>query len=125
MWLDESEESLWRAAATELRWRRAASAFGAAVGLMSGPARPTSLRKTVKPFGAVVVTERNFRDHHCYGPRDMRYLYRNAPLWITTERDAIKIDPDRIGRASVRVLSIELEAAQEGPLLDWLEASLR
>jgi hypothetical protein len=55
----------------------------------------------------------------------MRYLYRNAPLWITTERDAIMINPDWIGRADVRVLSIELECAQEGRLLDWLEASLR
>jgi hypothetical protein len=55
----------------------------------------------------------------------MRYLYRNAPLWITTQRDAIKINPDWIGRADVRVLSIKLEVAQEGLLLDWLEASLR
>jgi tetraacyldisaccharide 4'-kinase len=98
---------------------------GAAVGLISGLARPTSLRNTVEQLGAVVVTERSFRDHHRYGPRDMRYLYRNAPLWITTERDAIKINPDWIGRASVRVLSIKLEVPQEGPLLDWLEASLR
>jgi tetraacyldisaccharide 4'-kinase len=98
---------------------------GAAVGLISGLARPTSLRNTVEQLGAVVVTERNFRDHHRYGPRDMRYLYRNAPLWIATEGDAIKINPDWIGRADVRVLSIKLEVAQEGALLDWLEASLR
>jgi tetraacyldisaccharide 4'-kinase len=98
---------------------------GAAVGLISGLARPTSLRNTVERLGAKVVTERNFRDHHRYGPRDMRYLYRNAPLWITTERDAIKINPEWIGRADVRVLSIKLEVAQEEPLLDWLEASLR
>jgi tetraacyldisaccharide 4'-kinase len=98
---------------------------GAAVGLISGLARPTFLRNIVEQLGAKVVTERNFRDHHRYGPRDMRYLYRNAPLWITTERDAIKINPDWIGRADVRVLSIELEVAQEGLLLDWLEASLR
>jgi hypothetical protein len=55
----------------------------------------------------------------------VRYLYRNAPLWITTEKDAIRINPDWIGRADVRVLSIKLEVEQEGPLLDWLEASLR
>ncbi len=98
---------------------------GAAVGLMSELIRPTSLRTTVEQLGATVVTERNFRDHHRYGPRDVRYLFRNAPLWITTERDAIRINPDWIGRADVRVLSIKLEVAQEGPLLDWLEASLR
>jgi tetraacyldisaccharide 4'-kinase len=98
---------------------------GAAVGLISGLARPTSLRNTVEQLGAQVVTERNFRDHHRYGPRDVRYLYRNAPLWITTEKDAIRINPDWIGRADVRVLSIKLEVEQEGLLLDWLEASLR
>jgi tetraacyldisaccharide 4'-kinase len=98
---------------------------GAAVGLISGLARPTSLRNAVEQLGANVVTERNFRDHHRYGPRDVRYLYRNAPLWITTEKDAIRINPDWIGRADVRVLSIKLEVEQEGPLLDWLEASLR
>jgi tetraacyldisaccharide 4'-kinase len=98
---------------------------GAAVGLISDLARPTSLRNTVEQLGARVVTERNFRDHHRYGPRDVRYLYRNAPLWITTEKDAIRINPDWIGRADVRVLSIKLAVTQEGPLLDWLEAGLR
>jgi tetraacyldisaccharide 4'-kinase len=98
---------------------------GAAVGLISGLVRPTSLRKAVEQLGAKVVTERNFGDHHRYGPRDVRYLYRNAPLWITTEKDAIRINPDWIGRADVRVLSIKLEVEQEGPLLEWLEASLR
>ena len=98
---------------------------GAAVGLISELIRPTSLRTTVEQLGATVVTERNFRDHHRYGPKDVRYLFRNAPLWITTERDAIRINPDWIGRADVRVLSIKLEVAQEGLLLDWLEASLR
>jgi tetraacyldisaccharide 4'-kinase len=98
---------------------------GAAVGLISGLARPTSLRNIVEQIGAKVVTERNFGDHYRYGPRDVRYLYRNAPLWITTEKDAIRINPDWIGRADVRVLSIKMEVAQEGPLLDWLEANLR
>jgi len=98
---------------------------GAAVGLISGLARPTSLRNSVEQLGAKVVTERNFKDHHRYGPRDVRYLYRNAPLWVTTEKDAIRINPDWIGRADVRVLSIKLAVEQDGPLLDWLEASLR
>jgi len=98
---------------------------GASVGLISGLARPTSLRNSVERLGAKVVTERNFRDHHRYGPRDMRYLYRNAPLWIATEEDAIRINPDWIGRADVRVLSIKLECARDDAVLDWLEASLR
>jgi len=98
---------------------------GAAVGLLSGLVRPTSLRNIVEQLGAKIVTERNFKDHHRYGARDVRYLYRNAPMWITTEKDAIRINPDWIGRADVRVLSIRLEVAQEETLLDWLEANLR
>ncbi len=98
---------------------------GAAVGLISAAARPTALRNAVEQLGAEVVTQRNFGDHHRYGPRDVRYLYRNAPLWVTTEKDAIRINPDWIGRADVRVLSIKLEVEQEGSLLDRLEAGLR
>ncbi len=97
---------------------------GAAVGLISGRARPTALRHSVEQLGARVVTERNFRDHRRYGPRDMQYLYRNAPLWIVTETDALRINPDWIGRADVRALSVRLEIEQEAALLDWLEASL-
>jgi tetraacyldisaccharide 4'-kinase len=97
---------------------------GAAVGLISDLARPTSLRSIVEQLGAMVVTERNFRDHHRYGPRDVRYLYRNAPLWITTEKDAIRINPDWIGRADVRVLSIKMEVAQGELLLDRIGEAL-
>jgi len=97
---------------------------GASVGLLSGLVRPISLRAMVERLGAKVVTERNFKDHHRYGARDVRYLYRNAPMWITTEKDAIRINPDWIGRADVRVLSIRLEVEQEATLLDWLEANL-
>ncbi|HXV35958.1 MAG TPA: tetraacyldisaccharide 4'-kinase [Myxococcota bacterium] len=97
---------------------------GAVVGLISELAEPAALRRCVEQLGARVVTQRSFRDHRRYGQRDMQYLYRNAPLWLASEIDAVRINPAWIGRADVRVLSIELEVAQPAELLDWIEERL-
>jgi len=97
---------------------------GAAVGLIAGLARPASLRNTLLQLGARIVAERTFRDHHWYRRRDLKHLAREAPLWITTAKDALKITPDWIGRADVRVLEIDLDVAQADTLVDWLESKL-
>jgi tetraacyldisaccharide 4'-kinase len=98
---------------------------GAAVGLIAGLARPSSLRNTLLQLGARVVAERTFRDHHRYRRGDLAHLAGEAPLWITTEKDALKITPDWTGRADVRVLEIDLDVAQSDTLVDWLESKLR
>ena len=97
---------------------------GVAVGLIAGLARPASLRNTLLQLGARVVAERTFRDHHRYRRGDLKYLAREAPLWITTAKDALKITPDWIGGADVRVLEIDLKVEQADPLIDWLESKL-
>lgn len=98
---------------------------GADVGLLCGIAQPRSLRRGVEALGARVVAQRAFPDHHAYQPRDLAGLEREAPLWITTEKDALKILPDWVGPADVRVLPIELEMEEGEAFLDWLEARLR
>jgi tetraacyldisaccharide 4'-kinase len=98
---------------------------GAAVGMIAGLARPASLRNTLLQLGARIVAERTFRDHHRYRRGDLKHLAREAPLWITTAKDALKITPDWIGRADVRVLEIDLEVAQADTFVDWLESRLR
>lgn len=98
---------------------------GARVGLISALARPAQLRVVVEQLGATVAAERTYRDHHRFRRADLRSLSREAPLWITTEKDALKITPDWLGAADLRVLSIELEVAEEGSFLDWLEHRLR
>jgi tetraacyldisaccharide 4'-kinase len=98
---------------------------GASVGMLAGLARPESLRRTLERLGAKVVAERLFGDHHRYGARDLEGLDREAPLWITTEKDAIKILPYWLGRADLRVLGIELEIDQPSRFLDWIESTLR
>jgi tetraacyldisaccharide 4'-kinase len=85
---------------------------------------PESLRNTLLQLGARIVAERTFRDHHWYRRGDLEHLAREAPLWITTEKDALKITPDWIGRADVRVLEIDLDVAQADTLVDWLESKL-
>lgn len=98
---------------------------GARVGLLAGLACPDGFRRSLTMLGAEVVAERLFRDHHLYRPSDLRGLRREAPVWVTTEKDALKILPDWVGGSDVRVLRIGLDV--EGPtrLLGWLEARLR
>ncbi|MDX1649819.1 MAG: tetraacyldisaccharide 4'-kinase, partial [Myxococcota bacterium] len=95
------------------------------VGLLCGIARPASLRASVEALGARVVAERSFPDHHRFRRRDLRGLAEEAPLWITTEKDAVKIHPAWAGEARLRVLVLRHEVEEGEALLDWLERRLR
>jgi len=98
---------------------------GLEVGLLSGIARPDSFRLTVESLGARVVRERCFPDHHRYRESDLRSLEEEAPVWLTTEKDAVKILPSWVGTADVRVLSIELVVEEADDLCEWFEDRLR
>jgi len=98
---------------------------GVEVGLLAAVARPHSFRRTLESIGARVVAQRTFRDHHAYAPGDLRGLSDEAPLWVTTEKDAVKLVPSWVGRADVRVLAIDLEMEDAAATLDWLESRLR
>lgn len=98
---------------------------GVEVGMLAGLAQPRSFRRTLESLGARVVAERTFRDHHAYRRRDLAGLAEITPIWLTTEKDAVKIPPTWVGDADVRVLSIELEVEEAGGVLDWLESRLR
>ena len=79
----------------------------------------------VEALGADVVAEIRFGDHHRYRPGDLADLAAQAPVWITTEKDAIKIPAAWAGAADVRVLAIELAVDEPDRLLGWLDARLR
>jgi tetraacyldisaccharide 4'-kinase len=102
---------------TSLRNRR--------VGLLSGVARPGSVRRTVEALGADVVEERRFPDHHRYAERDCAGLDHSSLLWLTTEKDALKILPSWLGGETLWVLQIEVEFEEESQLLDRLTQRLR
>jgi tetraacyldisaccharide-1-P 4'-kinase len=107
--------------------RRPVALRGLAGGDRQDPAqlRPASLRATLEALGARVVAERSFPDHHRYRRADLAGLADQAPLWITTEKDAVKITPPWAGAADLRVLSIDLAVDEADALLGWLEACLR
>jgi tetraacyldisaccharide 4'-kinase len=98
---------------------------GKEVGLLAGLANPRAFRRTLEALGARVVAERLFRDHHRYRRRNLRGLAGAAPLWVTTEKDAVKILAPWAGAADVRVLRIAAEVAEPAPFVDWLDAQLR
>jgi len=105
--------------------REPASALaGQRVGMLCGIARPASLRDTLRSLGAAVVAERAFPDHHRYRREDLAGLASEAPLWITTEKDAGKLLPAWLDGARVRVLALETVFPDGEKFLDWLEERL-
>jgi tetraacyldisaccharide 4'-kinase len=96
---------------------------GRAVGLLSAIARPDSLRATLERLGARVVAERRFPDHHVYRAQDVARL-AGAPLWVTTEKDAMKLAPEWLRGADVRVLSERTAIEPAEAFLAWLEGRL-
>jgi tetraacyldisaccharide 4'-kinase len=97
---------------------------GRRVGLLAGVGRPASLRHTLEGLGATVCAERILPDHHGYRASDLRGLAARAPLWVTTEKDAVKILPSWCEGLDLRVLVIELEPDDPERLLAWIEARL-
>jgi len=103
-----------------------ASLAGREVGLLSAIARPASLRRTVEALGARVVAERSFPDHHPYAPADVAGLAAEAPRWVTTEKDAVKLRPDWLEPGvEVAALAIELVVDDAEAFVEWIEARVR
>jgi len=98
---------------------------GAAVGVISGLANPASLRASVARVGARVVAERQFPDHHAYRPSDLRGLSDSARIWVTSEKDALKIEQGWLGGVDLRVLVEEVEVEGAEAFLDWIQGELR
>ena len=97
---------------------------GLELGMLAGIAHPAGFRRTLERLGARVIAERCFPDHHRYRARDLRGLSEQAPLWITTEKDAPKILPRFVTPSDLRVLRIRLVVEDALRVLDWLEARL-
>jgi tetraacyldisaccharide 4'-kinase len=95
---------------------------GREVGMLCGIARPASFRRTLEGCGARVCAERILPDHHRYRAADLAGLAGEAPFWVTTEKDAVKLDPAWVRDADLRVLAIGVQA--DSSLLDFVEARL-
>ncbi len=97
---------------------------GRELGVLSALANPRALRDTATALGARVVAERTFADHHLYRAHDLSGLAAEAPLWITSEKDAVKLDPAWCAGADLRVLALDTAVAEPEKFLAWLEARL-
>jgi len=97
---------------------------GREVGVLSALAHPGALRDSVEALGARVVAERVFADHHRYEASDVAGLASEAPLWVTSEKDAVKLDAAWWRGADVRVLVEETSVAEPEKFLAWLETRL-
>ncbi len=97
---------------------------GMKVGMLTGIARPDSLRTTLEALGAVVIAERIFPDHHRYVAKNLRGLADETEVWVTTEKDAGKIMPYWAGAADIRVLGVRLDVEDGDALLEWIEGEL-
>ena len=98
------------------------SSRGLAVGLLSGIARPASLapqRRSARRDGG--RRAQLSRSPPLPRARPARSRAR-SPLWITTEKDALKILPRWAHGADLRVLAIEPRSRGRGDaFVDWLE----
>ena len=97
---------------------------GLEAGLLSALGDPDSLRRSVEAAGARVVVERRFADHHRYRERDLRGLGKQASIWLTSEKDAVKLQPGWVAGADVRVVSSRVEVEAADALLGWIEKTL-
>lgn len=98
---------------------------GMGVGLLAGIARPASLRRSVEALGAKVIAERSFGDHHTWRPRDVADLDPAVPVWVTTEKDAVKLVAGWTRGADVRILASEVDVEGRDAFASWIEQRLR
>jgi tetraacyldisaccharide 4'-kinase len=90
----------------------------------AGIARPERFFNALRSLGYEVARELTFPDHHWYTARDIAGIQAaardaNAPLVITTEKDAVRCDLE----CAVLPMTVEVEPAAE--FEQWLLGRLR
>jgi tetraacyldisaccharide 4'-kinase len=85
---------------------------GRRVFLFAGIARPAAFEALVARLGATVLGTRWFSDHHAFSLADLEELRRAAPdadALLTTEKDLVRIDPERRkGPPRIESLAVDL-----------------
>ncbi len=80
--------------------RELAALKGARVGAFSGIAVPESFEGFLRDYGANVLYTRRFLDHHRFSSEELDHIMARAvetglDFLVTTEKDAVRIDPQR------------------------------
>ena len=92
---------------------------GRSVGLLTGVARPGSVKRTVEGLGADVVAAFAFPDHHPFTEREVTEAVSatsraGGSLLVTTEKDAVRLPAAVAGDERIRVLRIDAEILSGG-----------
>lgn len=109
--------------------RRELSALkGARVGAFSGIAVPESFEAFLREYGANLLYTRRFLDHHRFSGEELDHIIERAvetelDFLITTEKDAVRIDPRRTFPVPLFYLRLEIEILSGAP--DFEEAVSR
>ena len=95
---------------------------GRGVGLLTGVARPGSVRRTVEGLGARVLVEFVFPDHHRFTEREIAEALAatsraGASHLVTTEKDAVRLPPVPAGDERIRVVRIDADVVAGAPEL--------
>lgn len=87
---------------------------GRRVFAFSGIATPESFEKFLRDLGALLVGRERFLDHYRYEPGDIEELFaiarrEGAECLVTTEKDAVRIDPRVAQSLPLYYLRLEIE----------------
>jgi tetraacyldisaccharide 4'-kinase len=96
---------------------------GRRVLLLAGVARPSGVRRTVEALGGDVAAEAIHPDHHRFAPAELDAALRAADaarceLVVTTEKDAVRLDPSRAADPRICAVRIDAEIVRGGDALD-------
>ena len=97
------------------------SLSGVRLGILCGLGCPAAFERTLSSLGAEIAARCFFPDHHAYAESDLAGLSEQASLWLTTEKDAVKIMPSWVRDFELKVLEIELTVVESEAFLEWLE----
>jgi tetraacyldisaccharide 4'-kinase len=96
---------------------------GCRVLAFAGIGRPEKFFATLRELGAELVETRSFPDHHPYRADEIESLRTRAAeldaLPVTTEKDAVRLDPD--SRVGLEVLAVAVEWRDPAALHTLLE----
>lgn len=92
----------------------------------AGVGRPESVSASARGAGLELSALIAFPDHHLYSARDIASLRasRSDAAFLTTEKDAVKLDPAWFGDAPVGVLRRRLNPGDPGLLRREIEAAI-
>jgi tetraacyldisaccharide 4'-kinase len=92
------------------------------VGLLTGVARPGSVRRTVESLGASVAVTFAYPDHHPFTEGELvaalaEARRAGAEYLVTTEKDAVRLPAAVAGDERIRAVRIDAQVLRGGEVL--------